>query len=99
MWNNRIDQPKPGYYWTRLVRDGPKIGARIWWDDTVPERPAVLCGSRNGMEVDPYHLWGYVADREISEAEYLKLIGELPSDDPDLDPTEAVNLNKLPPVW
>jgi hypothetical protein len=48
----RVDQPRPGFYSTRLVRGGLKVGVRIWFgqpiiDGEVQDRSHRLC-----IEVD-----------------------------------------------
>ncbi len=54
MTGPRIDIPETGFYWTRLVKDGPKVPARIW----RPCRCTV-----NGGDEQAEHDWSETCDR------------------------------------
>lgn len=108
----RVDQPQPGYYKTKLVRGGPWVPARIWWEPPLDpvtgellDRPPMLLAERAGKPVDPYELWPHVAGREISEAEYRYLVDdaawcqEWAPHEPQARPRERVDLNELQPLF
>jgi hypothetical protein len=66
----RIDRPQPMFGKCRLVRHGPFVPGRIWLDDSVPERPAVMLAEINGRETDAQEAWVRLAGHPITEAEY-----------------------------
>jgi len=94
----RIDRPQPGFYRTRLVKNGPWVAARIWLDDSIPERPAVLLAEMGGKEVDAFWLWTRVIDQPISEAEFQFLTADAEwcsqhaPTEPAANPTKSINL-------
>lgn len=68
-----ITRPQPGFYRTRFVKNGPWIAARIWLDDSIPERPAVLLAEVDGKEADPYRIWPSVIGNDITEIDFRHL--------------------------
>lgn len=105
----RIDVPEEGYYWTKLVRNGPRVGARIWRSvardpqtgETLDRSPVMLA-ELNGRMIDPYDLWTRVAGRTITKAEFdfLKSDSQWAAEHMPTapEPTEAVDLRKVAPI-
>lgn len=108
----RIDRPQPGYYATRMVRGGPLVGCRIWWEEPrdpvtgeLMDRPPMMVAKRGGQWIDPHTLWVSVAGRNVSEAEYKFLVGDAawaaqnaPAD-PSANPRKAIDLNAMPSLF
>lgn len=69
-----ISQPQPGFYRLRRVRGGPWIAARIWIDNSIPERPAVMLAEIDGQFQDPLAIWPSCAGNDVDEAEYRHLL-------------------------
>lgn len=55
MDRNPLDSPKPGYFKTRLVRNGPWIGAKIF-------KTPCQC-TINGGDENEKHIWNESCDR------------------------------------
>lgn len=77
----RVDIPEAGCYRTKLVRNGPWCGVRIWHGAPAdPESGELLDRSHrwqaeiNGNPCDVDQVWPYVAGRPITEAEYRYLV-------------------------
>ena len=70
------DTPVEGYYRLKLVRGGPPLGVKIWWapkagaEDRTPQWQCLV----NGTEADVWEIWPWVGGREITEADYQKLL-------------------------
>jgi DNA polymerase-1 len=87
-------QPRPGYYYTRLVRGGPKVPVQIWEDGG-----AILCrlGDR---DADAAKLWPFL--RWIEEAEYRHMLDTArwatahAPNEPEANPDRPVDLNQAP---
>ena len=98
----RIDRPEPGFFQTRLVKGGPLVPARIWVDDTVPDRPAVLLAEVNGRPSDAWRIWPSVAGNNITEAEFHHLSRVVQWAEtsvphaPEANPREPINLATQP---
>ena len=60
------DAPRPGYYTTRLVRDGPPVPVRIWLADGRP-RCAV-----NGKDADVEKIYPFC--KEITKDVYDRMV-------------------------
>ena len=107
------DTPVPGFYWTRLVRGGPKVPVRIWLDDNCRDpdtgepmdRPPMMRATRGGKEVDLSQVWPYCAKHCINAAEYLFLEADAKHaqryrpDEPEARPDEPVDLNQIEPIF
>lgn len=98
----RIDQPQPGFYRYRRVRNGPWLAARIWRDDSIPERPAVLLAEMDGRDIPVIEAWPSLAGNSITEAEYQHLSNvrswakESAPSAPEAHPTKPINLAAQP---
>ena len=69
------DTPIEGFYRLKLVRGGPWVSVRIWYgtigeEDRTPQWQCLV----NGTEADIWEIWPWVGGREITEAEYAKLL-------------------------
>ena len=71
----QVDKPQPGFFWTRLVKGGPKVGARIWEGRDVFGLPVMLA-EVNGKPADAAEVWNYNANHRITEAEYRFLVAD-----------------------
>lgn len=69
----RIDRPQPMFGKCKLVRGGPWVPGRIWLDDSIPERPAVLLAEINGKETDTQSAWVRLLGNPITEAEFHQM--------------------------
>lgn len=73
----RIDQPEAGFFWTRLVKGGPKVGVRIWLEkSSAPDRVADWRAEIDGKPADANEAWNHNAHRRITEAEYRFLVAD-----------------------
>jgi hypothetical protein len=108
----RIDQPEPGYFFTRFVRGGPKVPARIWWSiATDPEtgesldRSPMLLAEIGGQPTDPFSLWPRVCGQAIPKAEFDFLTAQADwcsryaPHEPAANPNQPINLAELPPIF
>lgn len=94
------DNPLPGFYQTRAVRNGPWLPAIIWTEpgDVDPETGElmsddVLCCMINGRRVDPYERWTWLAGHPISADQYFALLGQssAPGAPPPDQPVDPMN--------
>src|SRR5574337_808244 len=98
------DEPfKPieaGYYWTRLVRGGPKVPVRIWQDNDSLEWLAEVDG--HGAKVVP--IWNFCCGNPIDEAEYRFMVADsrhakaFRPNDPKATPTVPIDARRIPRV-
>ena len=107
-----IDQPQPGFYFTKLVKNGPRVPARIWIeaerhgprDDAGKYlvREVIRCKVGDDL-IDAMQAWPSL--RPITEAEwkYLDAAREWARDYaphlPEARPREAINLDQQPPLF
>lgn len=84
-----INRPEPDFYWTRLVKGGPKVPARIWrpccctvngGDEQVEHDWKDTCDryppmrcTVAGFDRDPVEEWPSLAGRTIPESEFRYL--------------------------
>ena len=76
------DSPIPGFYQTRLVKAGPFVGVKVWFN--IAERDEAgdlledegLMMLRDGELVNPYDNWVWCMGNEITEAEYNWMIAD-----------------------
>lgn len=107
----QIGVPEIGWYWTRHVRGGAKVAARIYWsvakdEDTGEplDRSPVMLAELDGKFVDPYDLWPRVCGHGITEAEYKFMRAEASwareyaPDDAVANPNVAVDLGSMAPI-
>ena len=102
------DNPIPGYYKRRLVRNGPWVPATIWIDggERDPETGDLLSDETlrclvNGRLADPYKQWTWLAGHPIKKREYdamLKASRQAPPDSPLACPEQPVDMTVLPPI-
>lgn len=76
----RVDEPRAGFYKTRLVKGGPWVGAQIFWQwPTDPhtgehlDRSPTMIALINGEARELYEAWVACAKHPISEEEYHEL--------------------------
>lgn len=73
------DEPQPGFYKRRMVRNGPFVPVEIWLEQQIdPETGELVADERlralvNGQDRDPLHVWPYC--RAITAEEYDGLTG------------------------
>lgn len=108
----RIDQPIAGYYGIILVKNGPVVGARIWYGNPLDpvtheelDRSPRWMALRNGHECDYTDLWPWCAGKGITKAEYDHLLAvqawavEHAPTDPAANPRVAVDPLTAPLPW
>lgn len=96
-----ISKPQPGFYRTRLAKGACFVPARIWIDDTVPERPAMMLAEINGKPIDVWRAWTSLAGNEISREEFCHLTrvsewAQTAPDAPEAQPRTAIDLATQP---
>jgi hypothetical protein len=109
----RIDQPREGYYRTRLIRGGIFVGVRFYRDAEGYLRVEVDGRSHRIVKqddapdqivlLDPLDIWPWCCGQEITEREFHFLARrrewahEHAPDHPAANPTQPIDLTKLPP--
>jgi hypothetical protein len=93
-------EPQPGYFKQRLVRGGPWVPVRIWYDFTLDDNgelasDEVLKCEVDGKPADPETVWTYVAKRTISKAEF-QFLGSLSAYAKARDPDEPLAQPRKP---
>lgn len=75
-----VDEPRVGFYRTRLVRGGPWVGVQIFWQwPTDPhtgeplDRSPTMLALVNGEPRELFDTWVVSAKNPITEAEYHEL--------------------------
>jgi len=98
-----INEPQPGFYKTRLVRGGAWVPARIWRDDSIPERSPVLIAEINGEEIwDTHRAWISLCGNPITEAEFRYMsavkdhVEKYEPEAPEANPTVKIDLHTQP---
>lgn len=98
--------PGPGYYRRRVVRDGPYVPVRIWWNGNRDEHGAlvedeVLRCTVGFDERDPYQIWP--CGEAITEADYRQMMAVAEwargTTAPEGNPDKPVDLIDQPPVF
>lgn len=102
------DDPQPGWYKRRLVKDGPFVPARIWLDQCIDPATgelvadeALLC-EIDGQWADAEAQWQWLCANPISEAEYNYMTARRAyaavwsPDDPAVNPHKAVDWLRVP---
>ncbi|MFD2207186.1 hypothetical protein [Kiloniella antarctica] len=107
-----IGNPQPGYFKTRLVKNGPWVAARIWREcectigGGIPhisrpscDRAGWLMAEANGVEADPFKVWINTSITK-EEFEYFTATKQWAEESapfmPEANPRKAVDLNELP---
>lgn len=79
----RVDQPVPGFYRRKLVKNGPYVGVVIFYACPMdPESGEPMQRSRhllcqvNGDWADPIDQWSWVAGNRVTQAEYNFLLAD-----------------------
>lgn len=108
------DTPHPGFYKMRLVKGGPFVPCRVWFNE--PERDEAgdlmddecLMMSINGEFINGQLMgerWIWLMGNPISEAEYRFMLDdaehakEWRRDDPKATPTKAIDLHNMKPIF
>lgn len=97
---DEVAKPRPGYYQTKLVRNGPWVPAFI--QEVVSKRLRYACQVGNDP-ADPYEVWPMVAGHRISVARYRYLLAEgewcrkHAPEEPAADPKQAIDVGKMKP--
>jgi hypothetical protein len=100
----RIDIPLPGFYKTRLVKNGPWVAGRIWLDTNIPERPDVMVGEIDGIEMPAIEAWGRLIGNPITKAEFdfltadKKWAQEHAAASPAANPRQPISLAAMPAI-
>ena len=101
------DEPQPGFYRRRLVRNGPWVAARIWLEAETDEDGSlasdeVLKCEVGGKARDPADQWTYLASHPIPREEYDYMMDnqrwceQNDPNDPVSQPERPIDFNKLP---
>lgn len=70
-WGNRPDQPRAGFYQTRLCKGGIWVPVHLWQEG---EAWRALIDGEPYTGNDIYHVWVWCMDRPIAESEYNYLL-------------------------
>jgi len=105
----RIDQPQEGYFYTRHIKGGPKVPARIWWSTATDpvtgealDRSPMLLATVGGGPSNAYSLWPRVCGQAISKAEFdfltadAEWCAEHAPNEPAANPRQAISLRTMP---
>lgn len=84
----RVDRPVPGFYKTKMIRNGPWVPVRIWIEDGETK------AERNGRPIHAQSVWIFCASNPITEEQFDVMRGF-----PVEDPHAPIDLNKMPPVF
>lgn len=107
-----IDNPTPGYYWRRYVRNGPKVPVIIALmaavdpetGEALDRSPSLVC-LVGGEHADPYDTWTNCAGNPISAEDYVLMLAQFTWDanyapgSPGANPRQPVDVRKLPPAF
>lgn len=106
----QVDQPEPGYYRRRLVKNGPFVACRIWIErDIDPDTGEIIADDKylctvDGKPASAMEQWSWLASHAISKEEYDFMLADADwcrkyaPDDPKANPTKAINLRATKPV-
>ncbi|MDB5243748.1 MAG: hypothetical protein JWP57_4374 [Spirosoma sp.] len=93
----------------RLVKDGPKVAARIWQDDNGLWRAEINGEVQEPAGADPYRARGVLriwhSGRRCTEGEYryrLELKAWALANNPDhpaANPSRPISLKRMPPIF
>lgn len=79
----RVDRPEPGVYAFRRHNPGPLIPVRIWHQIGARDEEGRLIED-DGLKAlvinrpaNPYHIWPWVAGREIDPTQYANLLARI----------------------
>lgn len=101
-------EPQAGWFRTRLVKAGPWVPARIWWEQPIDPETGELTGPETLRctvrleQRDPFRVWTWLAGNPISRADYLRLVDEIARceredpTNPVLFPEQPINLTRRP---
>lgn len=77
------DDPHPGFYMRRLVRNGPFVPVAVFLESDVDSETGELLGPERlvcdvaGERRDANDQWTWIAGRPISEARYMQMLSDL----------------------
>ena len=104
--------PVSGFYRTRLVRQGPWVACRVWWEDGErdPETNELLSDqilrcTVAGTDVDPWEWWPRLCLYPIDKAAYDYMVADAEwarkyaPHHPKANPTKPVNAALMPPLF
>lgn len=110
-----LERPRIGFYLTRMVKDGPQLPCRIFrpcpieMHDDVPwqwvDRWPPVLAERAGLEVPITAIWPTCARWPIDAAEFAYRMSVVDWAEthapwsPEARPREAVDLNRMEPIF
>lgn len=105
----KVNEPQPGYYRRRLVKDGPFVPCRIWVEEERDEAGDLIADQKffclvNGRAADAFDQWSWLASHPISEADYEFMTEDADwcrkyaPDDPKANPTKPIKARTTKPV-
>ena len=107
-----INEPQEGFYRRRLVRGGPWVPARIWWEYGEVDQESghkmdddVLHCLVNGRRRDPYREWLWLAKEPITEAEFNFMVDDAAHakahrpNDPKATPGKPIDVGKMDTIF
>lgn len=99
----RVDQPRVGFYKTRLVKDGPWCGVQLFWEwPTDPhtgeqlDRSPTMIALVNGEPRELFDTWVVSAKHPISETEYHELRAQAMNG---LNVSQRLDLDQMKPIF
>lgn len=102
------DDPQPGFYECRLVKDGPFVAARIWMHQPTDPETGDLIGDEvlqceiAGQHRDAAEAWSWLCARPIPESQFEFMTADAEwtrtyaPHEPKANPREAVNWLTVP---
>jgi len=110
--SHQPDQPVAGFYKMRLVRGGPFVAVRVFFEASRDPATGDVCdrsprwqASIDGREADIWRAWPYCSGRPIDQAEYdylLAVSAHARKHDPSMPeavPGKPIDMNKLKPIF
>lgn len=101
--------PQLGYFKRRLVRGGPYVSARLYYERWIDDETGELLSDEklicevNGEFADPHEQWPWLCAMPISEAEFNYLeavrrhVGWHEPDQPQANPRKAIDWTTVNP--
>jgi hypothetical protein len=109
-----VDRPQPGTYWTRLVRNGPRVPVMICvmaavdpeTNEPLDRSPTMLClVAGEDRTADIMDIWTRCAGNQITADDYHLMMAQMSwaiehaPDHPDANPRRPVDVRKTPPAF
>lgn len=105
MTARRIDQPREGFYRTRLIKGAMNVGVMLWF---APDGWRVVVDGQthrdDGRLLDPFEVWPWCCDQPISHREFAFLkhrarwAREHAPEHPAANPRRPIDRRKLKPL-